>query len=198
MVADGSWDRTGAVGTATALESINLSPKGMDSLRVLGPRRVAWLNVTGSGNETAAHVQREPRMTLMFCAFEGPPLVLRLYGKARAFHREDREWLRLAALFPPLPGARQLFDVTVELVQASCGMSVPFFDYVGERTALSEWAARQGEDGLRRYWAEKNEVSLDGLPTHLTERSRESSVSEDAGRRPAPPCARSAMSEQTR
>jgi hypothetical protein len=161
------------VATAVAAGRINLSPKGMDSLRVLGPRRVVWLNVTGSGNETSAHVQRDPRITLMFCAFEGSPRILRVYGSARAVHRADTEWAILSTHFPSLAGARQILDVTVELVQTSCGMAVPFFDYVGERTDLSEWAARQGDEGLRRYWSEKNEVSLDGLPTHVSERSGE-------------------------
>jgi len=159
------------VATAASAGRINLSPKGMDSLRVLGPRRVVWLNVTGSGNETSAHVQRDPRITLMFCAFEGSPRILRIYGMARAVHRADTEWAVLSAHFPSLAGARQIFDVTIELVQTSCGMAVPLFDYVGERTDLSEWAAQQGDEGLRRYWSERNEVSLDGLPTHVSERS---------------------------
>ena len=111
------------VATATADSRINLSPKGMDSLRILAPNRVAWLNVTGSGNETAAHVQENPRMTLMFTAFEDNPLILRIYGTATAVHKDDPEWQRLFPLFTPLPGARQIFDLTVDLVQTSCGMA---------------------------------------------------------------------------
>jgi Pyridoxamine 5'-phosphate oxidase len=159
------------VGSATPDSRVNISPKGMDSLRVLGPNRVVWLNVTGSGNETAAHVQVNPRMTIMFCAFEGDPLILRLYGRARAIHHNDAEWPELAALFPPLPGARQVFDLAIDLVQTSCGMAVPFFDYAGEREQLNEWAAKKGEDGIRQYWADRNAVSLDGLPTQIVEKN---------------------------
>jgi hypothetical protein len=155
------------VATATADSRVNLSPKGMDSLRVVGDNRVVWLNVTGSGNETAAHVQLAPRMTIMFCAFEGDPLILRLYGRARVIHCNDPGWAELSALFPPLPGARQLFDLSVELVQTSCGMGVPFFDYRGERDALNEWAMKKGDEGIRRYWEERNQFSLDRIPTHI-------------------------------
>lgn len=155
------------VGTATDDSRVSVSPKGMDSLRVLGSRRVAWLNLTGSGNETSAHVQQSPRITLMFCAFEGAPLILRLYGTAKAVHRRDPEWEQLFPLFNPLPGARQIFDVAVDLVQTSCGMAVPLFDYAGDRDMLTDWAVRKGEDGLTQYWREKNQVSIDGIPTHI-------------------------------
>ena len=104
------------VGTATADSRINVSPKGMDSLRVIDPKRVAWLNVTGSGNETSAHVQADARMTIMFCAFEGAPLILRLYGKARVVHFNDPDWAGLYARFNPLPGARQIFDLAIDRV----------------------------------------------------------------------------------
>lgn len=155
------------VGTALAEGHVNVSPKGMDALRVLGPRRLVWLNLTGSGNETAAHVQRQPRITLMFCAFEGKPQILRVYGSARAVHPGEAEWEELAALFPPLPGARQVFDVAIELVQTSCGMAVPRYAFVAEREDLNRWARKQGKEGLRRYWSRKNARSLDGLPTGL-------------------------------
>ncbi|MFO1194680.1 MAG: pyridoxamine 5'-phosphate oxidase family protein [Rhodoferax sp.] len=155
------------VGTATADSRVNISPKGMDSLRVIDARRVAWLNVTGSGNETAAHVQHNPRMTLMFCAFEGPPLILRLYGTAIAVHRDSPRWSAMAPLFPPLPGARQIFDLQVDLVQTSCGMAVPYFQYDQDRTLLRDWADKKGDDGIKAYWAEKNQVSLDGIATHI-------------------------------
>ena len=134
---------------------------------MLGSRRVAWLNLTGSGNETSAHVQQSPRMTLMFCAFEGAPLILRLYGTAKVIHRYDPEWNDLFALFKPLPGARQIFDISLELVQTSCGMAVPTYDYAGDRELLSEWAVRKGDDGIKRYWEEKNQTSIDGIPTHI-------------------------------
>lgn len=158
-------------GTATADSRVNISPKGMDSLRVLSSTRVAWLNVTGSGNETSAHVQHHPRMTVMFCAFDGPPLILRLYGTAKVLHRSDPEWHKLFSLFPPIPGARQIFDVTIDLVQTSCGMAVPYLSYVGDREQLSEWAAQKGEDGLRQYREDKNQLSLDGIPTHIVTKS---------------------------
>ena len=157
------------VGTATTDSRINISPKGMDSLRVLGPRRVVWLNVTGSGNETSAHVQHDPRMTVMFCAFDGPPLILRLYGTAKVVHPRDPEWRELFSSFSPLPGARQMFDVTIDLVQTSCGMAVPYLSYTGDRELLNEWAAKKGEEGLRQYREEKNQVSLDGIPTHIVD-----------------------------
>ena len=159
------------VGTATEESRINISPKGMDTFRILDDRRVLWLNVTGSGNESAAHVQQDPRMTLMFCAFEGDPMILRLYGSAKVIHRNDPEWADLASRFPPLPGARQIFDVAVDLVQTSCGTGVPHYAYQGDRQFLNEWAARKGEEGLRRYWEEKNRFSIDGIPTFVTQKN---------------------------
>ena len=159
------------VATATADSRINLSPKGMDSLRVIDSKRVLWLNLTGSGNETAAHVQQDPRMTLMFTAFEGPPMILRLYGSARSIHRKDPEWDELIGLFAPLPGARQIFDLTVELVQTSCGFGVPLYDYAGEREQLNNWADKKGEAGIEAYWAQNNRTSLDGLATHIVEKN---------------------------
>lgn len=155
------------VGTATADSRVNVSPKGMDSLRVLANNRVAWLNVTGSGNETAAHVQQLPRMTIMFCAFDEQPLILRLYGTARVIHRADPEWPALLSLFPSLPGARQLFDLDIDLVQTSCGMAVPLYSFVGDRESLNLWAAKKGEEGLREYRESKNPLSIDGIPTHI-------------------------------
>lgn len=161
------------VGAATAESRVNVSPKGMDSLRVLSPRRVVWFNVTGSGNETSAHVQHDPRMTLMFCAFEGPPVILRLYGTATVVHQGDAEWRELVSLFPPLLGARQIFDVTIDLVQTSCGMAVPYLSYTGDRELLNEWATKKGEEGVRQYWKEKNQLSLDGLPTNILDHKGE-------------------------
>ena len=155
------------VGTATADSLINISPKGMDSFKVLDSNTVAWLNVTGSGNETAAHVQQHPRMTIMFIAFDGNPMILRLYGKAVAVHAYDAEWDELYNGFPPLPGARQVFKVSIELVQTSCGMSVPLFDYVSDRDQLNRWAIKKGEEGVKDYWKQKNQLSLDGLPTNI-------------------------------
>lgn len=155
------------VGTATADSRINVSPKGMDSLEIIDRSRVAWLNLTGSANETAAHIQETPRMTIMFASFEGKPMILRLYGTAKAVHRNDPEWDELFSLFKPIPGARQIFDLAVDLVQTSCGMAVPLFDYVEDREALLRWAEKKGEEGLVAYWRQKNQVSLDGRPTNI-------------------------------
>jgi len=159
------------VGTATADGRVNISPKGMDSLRVLGKNRVVWLNVTGSGNETAAHIQQSPRMTIMFAAFEGAATILRLYGSAKVIHRNDLEWDELLSLFNPIPGARQVFDLAVDLVQTSCGMAVPFFDYVEEREQLKNWADKKGEEGIKEYWEKRNQVSLDGRRTYIMDKS---------------------------
>lgn len=159
------------VGTATADSRVNISPKGMDSLRVLGKNRVVWLNVTGSGNETAAHVQIAPRMTIMFCAFEGQPLILRLYGNASVVHKNDANWDALYALFEPLPGSRQIFDLSIDLVQTSCGMAVPYFSWEGDRELLNEWAVRKGDAGVTGYWEEKNQLSLDQIPTHIMKKN---------------------------
>lgn len=155
------------VGTATADSRVNVSPKGMDSFRVLTSSRVIWLNVTGSGNETSAHVQLDPRMTIMFCAFEGPPLILRLYGTARVVHKNDGDWKELFAHFNPLPGARQIFDLSIDLVQTSCGMAVPYYEHKGDRELLSDWAEKKGNDGLKQYWEEKNQSSIDNIPTNI-------------------------------
>jgi len=159
------------VGTAMDRGRVSVSPKGMDSLIVLGGNRIAWLNVTGSGNETATHIQANPRMTVMFCAFEGKPLVLRLYGSAKVYHRSDRQWDDLISAFKPLPGARQIFDVAVDLVQSSCGMSVPNFEYIGERELLNDWATNKGEEGIRQYWAQNNQLNIDGQPSHIIAKS---------------------------
>ncbi|MBT8283526.1 MAG: pyridoxamine 5'-phosphate oxidase family protein [Muriicola sp.] len=146
---------------------INLSPKGMDSLRVLSDDKVIWLNLTGSGNETATHVVRNPRITLMFCAFEGPPQILRLYGQAKVYHPHDEEFGRLYSYFQEIPGRRQIFEVRVELVQTSCGMGVPLLKFQAEREDLVDWADNLGEDGLAAYKEKKNTKSLEGLPTGI-------------------------------
>ena len=159
------------VGTATEDSRVNISPKGMDALRILDSTTVIWLNVTGSGNETAAHVQTHPRMTIMFASFAGAPLILRLYGTTEAVHHNDPEWQSLYSHFPPTPGARQIFRLKVDLVQNSCGMAVPFYDYAGEREQLKNWASGKGDEGLKDYWQEKNQVSLDGIPTHILDKN---------------------------
>lgn len=155
------------VATAPEEGRINLSPKGMDSLRVVSKNRVLWLNVTGSGNETAAHLSENPRITIMMCSFEGAPNILRIYGKGRAIHPGDSDWKEVVNLFPETPGTRQIFDISVESAQTSCGMSIPFFEYKGEREELNDWAREKGSDGIQKYWQDKNRTSIDGKPTGL-------------------------------
>jgi len=159
------------VGTAAAEGKVNVSPKGMESLYVMNKNRVIWLNVTGSGNETAAHVQQNTRMTIMFVAFEGRPMIMRPYGSAKVIHPGDADWEKLLPYFDPLPGARQIFDLDLDLVQISCGMAVPLFDYVDEREAQNDWAVQKGEDGIKQYWSDKNQHSLDGKPTNIVSNS---------------------------
>lgn len=155
------------VATAPAEGRVNCSPKGMDSLKVLSPNRIAWLNVTGSGNETAAHVLENERMTIMWCALTGPPLTLRAYGKARAVHPGDKDWKTLRNQLPELPGARQIFDLEIEMVQTSCGMAVPLMEFTEDRSLLKDWANKKTKQEMEDYWAEKNAISIDGLATGI-------------------------------
>ena len=155
------------VGTAAYDRRVNVSPKGMDTFRIINENKVYWLNLTGSGNETAAHLLENNRMTIMFLAFEGEPMILRLYGQARVIHPRDSQWDKLISLFPPLVGARQVIDVEVDLAQTSCGMGVPCFDYVAERDFLKRWAEKKGKKGLRKHWRDKNQLSIDGKPTKI-------------------------------
>ena len=155
------------VGTAMQEGRINISPKGMDTLKVINPNRILWLNLTGSGNETAAHLIANNRITIMFCAFEGNPLILRVYGTAQVYHERDAGFQENIALFPPQIGARQIMDIKVELVQTSCGFGVPVMEYKEERTVLQAWAEKKGKEGLKEYQIEKNSISLDGHPTQI-------------------------------
>lgn len=155
------------VGTAGAEGHVNVSPKGMDSLRILDDNTVAWLNLTGSGNETAAHVLENGRMTVMFCSFDKQPLIMRLYGTAVATHPRDEGWEELLAKFPAFTGARQIFTLAVEMVQTSCGYAVPFYELKGERHTLTRWADNKGGGGIEDYWREKNQASIDGKDTGI-------------------------------
>jgi hypothetical protein len=155
------------VGTAAAEGFVNVSPKGMDSFRVLDDSRISWLNLTGSGNETAAHLLENNRMTIMFCSFDKQPLILRLYGHAKAFHQRDRQWSELAEQFPNYTGARQIFELELDLVQTSCGYAVPQFDLKSERSTLTKWADHLGAEGIERYWLENNSKSLDDHDTGI-------------------------------
>ncbi len=159
------------VGTAAESGHVNLSPKGSDSLRVIDSNTIAWLNLTGSGNESASHVLLNPRMTIMFCAFEGSPLILRAYGQARVLHRNDPEWSKYVDLFPPSVASRQVFILDISLVQSSCGTSVPFFNYESDRDTLAKWSQNKGKEGIEAYWVKNNQRSIDDFDTEIVKRS---------------------------
>jgi hypothetical protein len=149
---------------------INISPKGYDVLRIFSLKQVAYLDLTGSGNETSAHVQENGRITFMFVSFEGSPLILRLYGNGRAILPGTTEWDELITHFDPLPGARQIISADIYSVQTSCGFGVPLFSYSGDRDTLLQSAAKKGEQALLDYQREKNAISLDGIVTPLGRR----------------------------
>jgi len=157
------------VATAAPGRRVNVSPKGMDSLRVVSSSRIVWMNLSGSGNETAAHLREANRMTLMFCAFAGTPLIVRTYGKARTVHPSDARWTALATMFPSMPGARQIFDMTVDLVQTSCGTGVPVMELVKQRgeEELLPFYDKMGPEGVKAYWQRKNRFSIDQRPTGI-------------------------------
>ncbi|MFO0842509.1 MAG: pyridoxamine 5'-phosphate oxidase family protein [Gemmataceae bacterium] len=148
---------------------INLSPKGLDTFRVLSDRCVGYLDLTGSECETAAHVAQDGRLTFMFCSFEGNPLILRLHGRGRVVRPRDAEWLAVKTHFPTLPGERQIVLLDIESVMTTCGFAVPLFEYQGERSQLLEYATKKGEEGMEKYRRERNQTSIDGLPTYLLE-----------------------------
>ena len=155
------------VGTAAENGRVNVSPKGLDTFKVLDKNRVIWLSLTGSGNETAAHIAKVNRITIMFCSFEEPPLILRLYGTADIIHLKDEKWEEMISHFPHFEGRRQVFDVNVEMVQTSCGFGVPLLNYEGERDLLKDWGKKKTPDELLEYWEKKNTESIDGFPTHI-------------------------------
>ncbi len=144
---------------------INLSPKGIDGFRVLSDNQVGYMDFIGSGNETSAHLLENGRITFMFCAFDGPPNILRLYGKGFAILPETAAWEEYAPHFNIYPSTRQIILADIDLVQTSCGYGVPLYEHVGERKHLFDWAEKKGEKGLEAYIQEKNLVSIDGLPT---------------------------------
>ena len=143
---------------------VNLSPKGLDTLRVLDERTVAYLDFVGSGVETIAHLRDNARIVVMFCAFAGPPTIVRLHGRGEAVEPGDPRFESLAARFPREPGVRSVILVHVERASESCGYGVPLYEYQGDRSQLGEWADRKGPDGLVAYQLERNRESLDGLP----------------------------------
>ncbi|MEM7357854.1 MAG: pyridoxamine 5'-phosphate oxidase family protein [Pseudomonadota bacterium] len=155
------------VATAGAEGRVNLSPKGLDSLRIADNKLVHWLNLTGSGNETAAHVLENQRMTLMLCSFAKAPLILRIYGTARMTQPRDAQWSELIRLFPEHRSARQVFSLDVDMVQTSCGYAVPFYEFSGERDTLTRSAQKRSHDELEEYWQSKNSLSVDGKETGI-------------------------------
>lgn len=153
------------VGTAPNAGRVNVSPKGLNTFRVLSPRMAGYLDLTGSGNETAAHLRENGRLTFLFCAFEGAPLILRLYGTGHVVRGTDEQWHALRPAFgDPIPGERQIILLTIESVQTSCGFGVPLYAHEGDRQQLIDWAEKKGEDGVRAYQTERNARSIDGLP----------------------------------
>jgi hypothetical protein len=155
-------------GTAAPGSRVNISPREGAALRVLGPDAACYLDQTGSGAETAAHLATDGRITIMLCAFQGPPMILRLYGRGRSLLRGTADYAALLAAHydnTEPPGARQIVRIAVDLVQTSCGYGVPLFEHTGERDTLRSWAERKGEEGLAAYRAEKNARSIDGIPT---------------------------------
>jgi hypothetical protein len=156
--------------SAAAGTRINLSPRSTDMFRVIGDNAAVYLDRTGSGNETAAHMKADGRLTIMFCAVDGPPLILRLYGRGRAIRRGGEAYASLLAEHyagtEPL-GARQMMRIDFDLVKTSCGYGVPLYDYRGERETMDKWASAKGADGIETYRREKNAQSMDGLPTGL-------------------------------
>ncbi len=157
------------VATAAPDGRVNLSPKGADTLRIIDDQKIRWLSLSGSGNETAGHIQQLNRITMMFCAFEGDALILRIYGKAKVYHPRDAEWAAVSSEFSTMAGTRQIFDVEIDLVQTSCGTGVPIMPYQGERaeTELVPFYADMGEDGVKDFWRRKNKETIDGFDTGI-------------------------------
>lgn len=146
---------------------VNCSPKGTDTFRIVSPNEVAYLDLTGSGIETAAHVQENGRIVIMFCSFAGPPKILRLYGRGKVIYPNDPHFARLTPLFVDHPGKRAIILVTLTRISDSCGWTVPLLDFVSERDMLDRWTEKQGAEELRAYRAAKNASSIDGIPGYL-------------------------------
>jgi hypothetical protein len=143
---------------------INCSPKGLDSLRVTGPDTVVYQDLTGSGVETIAHLKENRRIVIMFCAFDGPPKIVRIHGQGEVIEPGQSEFAELEGIFPPHQGTRAFIRVKATRISDSCGYAVPLMDYRGDRDVLDKWVANKGDDGLKIYRAEKNLQSIDGLP----------------------------------
>ena len=161
-----------ATAPLVATGHINLSPKGMDSFRVISPKLVGYMDIIGSGNETSAHILENGRITIMFCSYDGAPNILRIYGKGHSVlaNNDDPEWVKLSTQFSLHIAVRQIILVDVESVQTSCGYGVPLYNYAGERDQATKWALKKGPEGLLKYKMENNLISLDGLPTLLAKK----------------------------
>ncbi len=152
------------VATAPHDGHVNLSPKGLDSFRVLGPRTVAYIDYVGSGAETIAHIRENGRITIMLCSFDGPPKILRLHGTGEVLEPQDAAFAELRDEFPDDMRARSIIRVNVDRISDSCGYGVPVMTFEAERTLLRQWAEKKGDDKLEQYQIEKNAASIDGLP----------------------------------
>lgn len=143
---------------------VNVSPKGLDTFRILGPTTVAYLDLTGSGVETIAHLRENGRLSVMFCAFTGRPRIVRILGRGRVVMPTDADWAEVSAGFPPFPGVRLVIVLDADRISDSCGYGVPLFEFTGHRQQLTDWADKKGPDGVAEYQAKKNRESIDGLP----------------------------------
>lgn len=153
------------VGTAPSTSGrVNLSPKGLDSFRVLSDTRVAYLDITGSGAETIAHLRDNGRITFMFCAFDGPPNILRLFGSGTVHLPGSASFEELRPIFPERRAVRSIISADLERVQDSCGFGVPKMEFIEDRTPLDTWASNRTDEDVAHYWIEKNSFSIDGLP----------------------------------
>jgi len=155
------------VATAPNAGRINLSPKGMDTFRVLSDKRAIYLDITGSGNETAAHLFENGRITIMFCSFDRNPSILRLYGHGRTIHPRDDRWNDYLAMFPATPGLRQIMEIDIDSAMTSCGYAVPRLDHLTERNTLRKYWEKRSDTVLEKYHRDMNERSIDDLPTGL-------------------------------
>jgi hypothetical protein len=153
-----------ATAPLTADGHVNCSPKGMDAFRILGPHDVAYIDLTGSGAETIAHLKDNGRIVFMFCAFDGAPKIVRLHGVGHVAEPGSSTFDDLRSLFPNYAGTRAIITASISRVSDSCGFAVPRLDYVGERDTLEKWAVKKGAEGLIAYRREKNSASIDGLP----------------------------------
>jgi len=153
-----------ATGPLSASDHINLSPKGLDTLRILGPHTVAYLDHVGSGAETIAHLRENGRIVVMLCAFQGSPRIVRLYGRGEVLEPQDRDFDRLRELFPAGPAGRAIVRISIARIADSCGYGVPLYSFEGHRSQLPGWASRKGQEGLIEYQQDKNRLSIDGLP----------------------------------